>query len=121
MLEPGTILTHEGPKVQVIQQSDDGACATFAIADEDHTIGNALRYIIMKNPKVSFAAYTLPHPSETRLNLRIQTDGSQSPKDALMKGLDDLEIVFQHLHDSFKAELAGGSFEILDGADPSAE
>jgi len=31
--------------------------ATFALAGEDHTLGNALRYMLNKNPEVVFAGY----------------------------------------------------------------
>ncbi|RDW89472.1 hypothetical protein BP6252_01504 [Coleophoma cylindrospora] len=63
--------------------------ASFQLKQEDHTLGNALRYIIMKNPDVEFCGYSIPHPSEALMNIRIQTyDGTA--KDALSKGLDDL-------------------------------
>lgn len=47
--------------------------ATFQFKDEDHTLGNALRWLLAKNPEVEFVGYTMPHPSEPLLNLRIQT------------------------------------------------
>jgi DNA-directed RNA polymerase subunit L len=53
--------------------------------------------------------------------LRIQTDGSQTPKEALLKGLDDLELVMQHMHDSFKTKIAERDYTILEGADPDHE
>ncbi|EZF25817.1 hypothetical protein H112_01848 [Trichophyton rubrum D6] len=49
--------------------------ASFQFEGEDHTLGNALRYVIMKNPDVEFCGYTMPHPSEAKMNLRIQTYG----------------------------------------------
>lgn len=67
--------------------SEDLTAVTFQIHDEDHTLGNALRYIIMKkfvnlylagvndSPDVEFCGYSIPHPSEPKLNLRIQTYG----------------------------------------------
>jgi DNA-directed RNA polymerase subunit L len=30
----------------------------------------------MKNPDVEFCGYSIPHPSEAKLNLRIQTYGA---------------------------------------------
>jgi DNA-directed RNA polymerase subunit L len=53
--------------------------------------------------------------------LRIQTDGSQTPKDALLKGLDDLELVLQHIHDEFKIKIKERDYSILEGADPDHE
>jgi len=63
---------------------------TFQITDEDHTLGNALRYVITKkygelkyilicSPDVEFCGYSIPHPSEPKLNMRIQTYGRILP------------------------------------------
>ncbi|TVY84906.1 DNA-directed RNA polymerases I and III subunit RPAC2 [Lachnellula suecica] len=77
--------------------------ASFEFTKEDHTLGNALRYIIMKNPDVEFCGYSIPHPSEELMNIRIQTYKSRgvegtganwfaegTPTEALEKGLNDL-------------------------------
>ena len=47
--------------------------ATYQFKDEDHTLGNALRWALAKNPQVEFVGYTMPHPSEPLMNLRLQT------------------------------------------------
>jgi DNA-directed RNA polymerase I and III subunit RPAC2 len=41
---------------------------------------------------VEFCGYTIPHPSETKMNLRVQTweDTGVTAFDALRKGLEDL-------------------------------
>ncbi|KAF3770399.1 RBP11-like subunits of RNA polymerase [Cryphonectria parasitica EP155] len=65
--------------------------ASFEFRDEGHTLGNALRYIIMKNPDVEFCAYAIPHPSEPKMNMRIQTYKETTAIDALKKGLKDLQ------------------------------
>ncbi|KAG6365391.1 RNA polymerase subunit AC19 [Diaporthe eres] len=65
--------------------------ASFEFRDEGHTLGNALRYIIMKNPDVEFCAYAIPHPSEAKMNMRIQTYEGTTAIDALKKGLKDLQ------------------------------
>lgn len=66
--------------------------ASFQFDNEGHTFGNALRFAIMKkwdssltaqngradlvdSPNVEFCGYTIPHPSEMKMNLRIQTYG----------------------------------------------
>lgn len=79
-------------KIKILPQatSEDGTSASFQISNEDHTLGNALRYMIMKNPEVEFCGYSIPHPSEDFLNLRIQTYGDITAVDALKKGLQDL-------------------------------
>ena len=53
----------------------DPSSATFTLHHEDHTIGNTMRYILNKTPEVSFCGYSVPHPAEPRMNLRLQTIG----------------------------------------------
>ena len=55
------------------------------------------------------------------MNLRIQTDGTMTPKEALMKGLDDLELLLQHMQLTFKQKIADKDYEITDGGDPDQE
>lgn len=90
-------------KIKLLPQatSEDGTCASFQITEEDHTLGNALRYMIMKNPEVEFCGYSIPHPSENLLNLRIQTYGGCTAVDALQKGLADLMDLCDVVEDKF--------------------
>jgi len=46
---------------------------TFVIGDEDHTLGNALRHILINDARVDFAGYCVPHPSEPVVHVRVQT------------------------------------------------
>ncbi|KAG8144480.1 putative DNA-directed RNA polymerases I and III subunit RPAC2-like protein [Naja naja] len=65
------------PRVlQMVQaEGSDKTCITFVLNNEDHTLGNSLRYMIMKNPEVEFCGYSITHPSERKINFRIQTRG----------------------------------------------
>ncbi|PKY06846.1 RBP11-like subunits of RNA polymerase [Aspergillus campestris IBT 28561] len=84
--------------------------ASFQFEGEGHTLGNSLRYAIMKNPQVEFCGYTIPHPSESKMNLRIQTYDTTNAIEALEKGLESLmdlcDVVtekFTSARDSFNA------------------
>ncbi|KAH6564740.1 hypothetical protein BASA82_000869 [Batrachochytrium salamandrivorans] len=111
-----------GPKIIVLAtDSQDTSSATFCIRNEDHTLGNSLRYIIMKNPAVSFCGYSIPHPSEYQINLRIQTDGTTTAVDALHKGLDDLVDMMTHIKDTFTDRVKTGDYDIRDDADINAK
>ncbi|KAG4416439.1 hypothetical protein IFR04_010417 [Cadophora malorum] len=79
----------EEQRIRILPGSSDTA-ASFEFKKEDHTLGNALRYIIMKNPDVEFCGYSIPHPSEALMNIRIQTYEGTTAVDALDKGLQDL-------------------------------
>lgn len=91
--------------------ASDGTAATFRIKEEDHTLGNALRYIIMKNPDVEFCGYSIPHPNENYMHLRIQTYGDQSAIEAFQKGLADLTDVCDHVEQTFRNKYAAGGFQ----------
>ncbi|CEL57983.1 DNA-directed RNA polymerases I and III subunit RPAC2 OS=Schizosaccharomyces pombe (strain 972 / ATCC 24843) GN=rpc19 PE=2 SV=1 [Rhizoctonia solani AG-1 IB] len=55
------------------------SAATYCIMNESHTIGNSLRWMLMKNPKVEFCGYSVPHPSENKIHLRIQCTTRKIP------------------------------------------
>ncbi|KAJ1343811.1 hypothetical protein BSLG_000067 [Batrachochytrium salamandrivorans] len=130
-----------GPKIILATDSQDTSSATFCIRNEDHTLGNSLRYIIMKkaafssyakssillkctpfhSPAVSFCGYSIPHPSEYQINLRIQTDGTTTAVDALHKGLDDLVDMMTHIKDTFTDRVKTGDYDIRDDADINAK
>ncbi|KAI4247063.1 MAG: hypothetical protein L6R40_001728 [Gallowayella cf. fulva] len=89
-------------RIRILPGASDTA-ASFQFDQEDHTLGNALRYMIMKNlkyqtsaeycpisPEVELCGYSIPHPSEAKMNLRIQTYEGTTVYDALEKGFDDL-------------------------------
>ena len=74
--------------------------ATFIFGGEDHTLGNALRYMLARKEDVAFAAYTVPHPSELRFSLRVQTTGA--PVTEVVKdGLGDLAKLSETLSSAF--------------------
>lgn len=68
---------------------------TFCIGDEDHTLGNSLRHVLVENQKVEFAAYAVPHPSEPVVQLRVQTAVKNDPEytasDALKEACETLK------------------------------
>ncbi|MBZ3889098.1 DNA-directed RNA polymerases I and III subunit RPAC2 [Sciurus carolinensis] len=83
----------------------DRHCVTFVLHEEDHTLGNSLRYMIMKNPEVEFCGYTTTHPSESKINLRIQTRGALPAVEPFQRGLNELMNVCQHVLDKFEASI----------------
>lgn len=76
-------------RFSILKTEEEGRCATFEFLDEDHTLGNSLRHMILKNPEVKFCGYALPHPNERKINFQIQVYKGQA-LDALEKGLLDL-------------------------------
>lgn len=80
---------------------------TFCIGDEDHTLGNALRHVLIQNEQVGFAGYSVPHPSEPVVQLRVQTitpknkrsDTDDQPVAEPPTAIQTLNVACQTLHD----------------------
>ncbi|KAL4079483.1 DNA-directed RNA polymerase [Scleroderma citrinum] len=89
----------------------DLSAATYQIFDESHTIGNALRWMIMKNPKVEFCGYSVPHPSENLIQLRIQMYDGLSSLDTLLEALDNLDAVCDSVEQKYFSSLQEGHYE----------
>ncbi|KAF8918619.1 RBP11-like subunits of RNA polymerase [Mucidula mucida] len=105
-------MTASIPKVQIVPgTSPDDSCATFRIHDESHTIGNALRWMLMKNPNVEFCGYSVPHPSENFIHVRIQMYNDLSSLDAMVTALDDLDAVCTTIGDTYTKSLQSGKYE----------
>eukprot|EP00906_Rhabdomonas_costata_P036358 RCo051027 len=85
-----------------ILESKDRSVATFVWTNESHTLGNALRHVLLHNPKVSFAGYTVPHPLENTMKLHLRTVSADNPdetpvvaSDVLVEGLGELARVME--------------------------
>ncbi|XP_061542446.1 DNA-directed RNA polymerases I and III subunit RPAC2 isoform X2 [Phycodurus eques] len=96
----------EGEKKCILEMvqadgSDEGS-VTFVMHDEDHTLGNSLRYMIMKDESVEFCGYTITHPSESKINFRIQTRDGTPAVEPLRRGLTELRDVCQHVLNTFE-------------------
>ncbi|XP_073497484.1 DNA-directed RNA polymerases I and III subunit RPAC2-like isoform X1 [Phyllobates terribilis] len=91
------------PVLEMVQgNGTDESCVTFVLHEEDHTLGNALRYMIMKNPEVDFCGYSITHPSETKINFRIQARNGLPAVEPFRKGLNDLMDACQHVLNTFE-------------------
>lgn len=74
---------------------------TFAIGNEDHTLGNALRHVLVQNSKVGFAGYSVPHPSDPVVHIRVQANEPTTAVAALQEACETLsrqcDIVLEKL------------------------
>ncbi|XP_042511904.1 DNA-directed RNA polymerases I and III subunit RPAC2 [Macadamia integrifolia] len=80
--------------------SSDKTKATFSLADEDHTLANSVRFALNQDPRVTFCGYSIPHPSDARVNIRVQTTGDPA-KEVLKDALQDLMGMSQHVRATF--------------------
>ncbi|KAM8849030.1 DNA-directed RNA polymerases I and III subunit RPAC2 [Synchiropus picturatus] len=94
------------PVLEMVQSDGaDEGCVTFVMHHEDHTLGNSLRYMIMKTVDVEFCGYTITHPSESKINFRVQTRGGIPATEVLRRGLNELSDVCQHVLNTFQARV----------------
>ncbi len=96
------------PKVQLVPGASSHS-ATFVVTGEDHTLGNALRWVLMRHAATTFCGYSMPHPSEPVVNVRLQTAGAgaaTSAHDVFREGLVGLTDVAHAIGDAFERALA---------------
>ncbi|XP_058070837.1 uncharacterized protein LOC131219609 [Magnolia sinica] len=74
--------------------------STFSLTDEDHTLANSVRFTLNQDPRVEFCGYSIPHPSDSRVNIRVQTTGDPA-KDVFKDALQDLMLMCQHVRSTF--------------------
>jgi len=65
-----------------LEVKGEGGASTFCIGNEDHTLANALRHVLLHD-EVEFAGYSVPHPSEPVVQIRVQTIRSEPRKPAI--------------------------------------
>ena len=73
-----------------IRGTGDPTSRTFCIGNQDHTLGNSLRHVLLQNAKVEFAGYSVPHPAEPVVNIRVQTRGPTTAVEALRESCETL-------------------------------
>jgi DNA-directed RNA polymerase I and III subunit RPAC2 len=82
--------------------------ATYSLQNEDHTLGNCLRYQLNKNPGVLVAGYSVPHPMERKVNVRVQTVAPVTADGAMREALLDVVSVCEHVTETFEEALKEG-------------
>ncbi|CAJ1837876.1 unnamed protein product [Sphenostylis stenocarpa] len=64
----------------------------------------SLNYLILllyeRSPRVSFSGYSIPHPSDNRVNIRVQTTGDPA-REVLTDACQDLMLMCQHVRSTF--------------------
>lgn len=81
--------------------------AIFTFNREDHTLGNLISQRLLKYEYIVFAAYKVPHPLFATFELRVSTDGTITPKDAIIKSCRDVIQDLEQLKQSFTTEWLG--------------
>ncbi|RDA95750.1 hypothetical protein CP533_5091 [Ophiocordyceps camponoti-saundersi (nom. inval.)] len=76
----------------------------FVLNKEDHTLGNLLSEHLKLHPNVYMAGYKLAHPNVPQLFIRVQTDGSKTPREVFCAVCEKLINQLESLHQAFTRE-----------------
>uniref|UniRef100_A0A0E0MDX2 DNA-directed RNA polymerases I and III subunit RPAC2 n=1 Tax=Oryza punctata TaxID=4537 RepID=A0A0E0MDX2_ORYPU len=79
---------------------EDSTASTFSIAEEEHTLANSVRFVLNQDPRVAFCGYSIPHPADNKVNIRVQTTGDPA-NDVFKDALQDLIVMCQHVRGTF--------------------
>jgi len=75
---------------------------TFTIVKEDHTLGNLVRMQLLRDERVIFAGYRMPHPLELVMHIKIRTRPQISPVVALSDAVQNLVAEMTTLEQEFR-------------------
>lgn len=68
----------------------DQLMKNFKFENEDHTLGTLLTYILDKMPETEFCAYTIRHPTENVLYVRLKVKPGSNVNEVFKKGVTEL-------------------------------
>ncbi|GAA5986799.1 hypothetical protein JCM11641_004795 [Rhodosporidiobolus odoratus] len=99
------VLADGEPKVLVDEDTKIPNAATLTINKEDHTLANMLRSHLLLQSAVQFCGYQVPHPLESKVVIKIQTDGSKTPIVAIQDAINSLVLLLGKVRSSFQTEV----------------
>ena len=97
------VSTYEKVRVDVQHLDNKSSVAMVTFQHEDHTLGNPLRHVLMQNPAVSTAGYSIPHPLEPKMVLHVQS--TEYAVDTVAAGLTRLADICDGLAAGFEKGL----------------
>ncbi|KAK4536672.1 hypothetical protein CDCA_CDCA09G2697 [Cyanidium caldarium] len=97
------------PPTVHIEQSADACQVTLTLENEGHTLGNVLRYMIARDPRVEHAGYSVPHPSENRVKVNVITRPGTRALDVVQSALANVALLCDELSGRYEAAASGGT------------
>ena len=92
-------------KLKIIPDKEEGNFnCTYTFQNEDHTLGNILRYMLMKDSNTLFCGYSIPHPSEDIMNIRLQTK-EKSTNEVMENAMNRIDEISDILSNKFQKAL----------------
>lgn len=89
------ILTHE-------KDTKMPNASLIVLHKEDHTLGNTIRMQLLRDARVRFAGYRMPHPTINECHIKLQTmEAGQAPLSVFDDCLEDLGEEVQRIKIGF--------------------
>lgn len=83
--------------------------AMFLLDNQDHTLGNLVRGQLLRDPDVVFAAYRLKHPTERKLEIRVETVAGTLPRTAALRAAEALACELDTFDEQFRTAAAAAA------------
>ncbi|KDN43546.1 RBP11-like subunits of RNA polymerase [Tilletiaria anomala UBC 951] len=112
-------------RVEIKEDTRIPNAVTVTLHKEDHTLGNMIRQAVLSQPGIMFCGYKVPHPLEPRVQIRIQTNGEQTPVQVLQTACEKLITQIDDVRTQFKQQVLAqtgglGSGAAVAGIPPAA-
>ena len=75
---------------------------TITLHKEDHTLGNMIKMQMLRDPKVMFSGYNIPHPLINDIVMKVRTSADYTPMLAMKTAVDDLNNEMKYLSSAFQ-------------------
>jgi len=92
-------------KVTWVDDSRVPNTTIFTFNKEDHTLGNLIASRLHKYAYVTFSAYKMHHPLVSAFDLRVSTDGTVTPRDAVVSCCKDILVDLDTVSREFTKEM----------------
>lgn len=83
------------------QENENELTKNFKLENEDHTLGTLLTFILDKMPETEFCAYTIRHPTENVLYLRLKVKQGNNVTEVFKKGVNELKKALDIIEKKF--------------------
>jgi len=100
------VLSADELKLTYEEDSHMPNAGTFVILKEDHTLGNILRMQLLRDKRVLFAGYRMPHPLEPRLVIKVRTTPDTNPTAVLTQAIANTRQELTTLEKNFMSQAA---------------
>ena len=105
------LLSHGQPKFEEFNDSDQPNTSRFVFYKEDHTLGNLVQQRLCTYDFIEFSGYAIFE--NDAVTLRVQTDGSITPREAVIRCLRDVNRQLDSLRDAFQISFVEKRAETL--------